>query len=59
MYTGTKELLEVVRFKTCNYVYWFTRADLHFDEIIFSIRNYICFEASNINLTIQRVKLNS
>ena len=42
-YTRTRELSELIRLKTDNYIYWVTWADLYFDERMISIRNYIYY----------------
>ena len=44
-YTSTRELSELIRLKTGNYIYWVTRADLYFGELMIRIRKYIYFEA--------------
>ena len=38
-YTRTRELSELVRLKTS--IYWVTRSDLYFCELMISIRNHI------------------
>ena len=36
-HTSTREMLELVRLKTCNYNYFIAQSDLHFGELIISI----------------------
>ena len=40
-HTSTRELSELIRLKTGNYIYFIAQADLQFGDFIISIRNYI------------------